>query len=71
MTTPSIRDALRDPAKHKMLPGLIARESSGTHCQTFDLHLLSLVRNELISIDAAHTAASNPAELMRLYRLNG
>lgn len=67
--TPSLREAVRDSQKHKTIPSLIAREGTGSHCQTFDQHLLVLVRNKLITIDTAKAAASSPADLIRSLRL--
>lgn len=67
--TPSLREAVRDPGKHKNIPAIIAREGTGSHCQTFDQHLIVLVRNKLITIDTAKAAASSPADLIRALRL--
>lgn len=67
--TPSLREAVRDPQKHKSIPSIIAREGTGSHCQTFDQHLLVLVRNKLITVDTAKAAASSPADLIRSLRL--
>ncbi len=69
VATPSLREAIRDPAKHKNLPAIITREGNGSHCQSFDQHLLVLVRNKLITVDTATAAASSPSDLVRSLRL--
>jgi twitching motility protein PilT len=69
VTTPSIKEAIRDPSKHKTIPALINREGSGSHCQAFDQHLLVLLRNKLITLDTAKAAASSPSDLVRALRL--
>jgi twitching motility protein PilT len=69
VATPSVREVIRDVQKHKTLPATLAREGAGSHCQTFDQHLLVLVRNNLISLDTAKAAATNPSDLVRNLRL--
>lgn len=69
VVSPSIKEAIRDPSKHKTIPALIAREGSGSHCQSFDQHLIVLVRNKLISLETAKTAASSPSDMVRALRL--
>ncbi|MCP4600580.1 MAG: PilT/PilU family type 4a pilus ATPase [Proteobacteria bacterium] len=68
-TSPSLKQIIRDPNKHKTIPQIIAREATGTNNQTFDQHLLALVRNKLISIETAESAATSRADLTRALRL--
>ncbi|MDJ0764562.1 MAG: PilT/PilU family type 4a pilus ATPase [Myxococcota bacterium] len=70
MTTgPTFRQAIRDPDKHKTISQIISREATGTNCQTFDQHLLTLVRNKIITVETAEAAATHRADLLRALRL--
>ncbi len=69
VSSPSIKQAIRDPDKHKTITQLIAREATGTNNQSFDQHLITLVRNKLISEKTAESAASSPSDLLRSLRL--
>ncbi len=69
VVTPTLRQAIRDPDKHKTIASLIAKESTGTNSQTFDQHLLTLVRNKLITVETAEAAATSPTDFLRALRL--
>ncbi len=69
VTSPSLKEAIRDPQKHKTIAALIARESTGSNNQTFDQQLINLVRNKLISVQTAEAAATSQADLQRALRM--
>jgi twitching motility protein PilT len=67
-TTRSIRECIKDPAKAAEINEYISR---GESMQTFDQHLLDLVKASKISVDTALTAASNPADFKTKLALEG
>jgi twitching motility protein PilT len=62
IVTATIRDAILDPNKVFEITDFIAdgREQYGS--QTFDQHLMDLVREDLISYEIARSAATNPGD---------
>jgi twitching motility protein PilT len=67
-TTRSIRECIKDPAKTSEIAEYMTR---GELMQTFDQHLLDLVRASKISVETALTAASNPADFKTKLALEG
>ncbi len=67
-TTRSIRECIKDPAK---TPEIAEYMSRGESMQTFDQHLLDLVRASKISVEVALSAASNPADFKTKLALEG
>jgi len=67
-TTRSIRECIKDPAKTSEIAEYMTR---GESMQTFDQHILDLVRASKISIETALSAASNPADLKTKIALEG
>ncbi|MBW2270014.1 MAG: PilT/PilU family type 4a pilus ATPase [Deltaproteobacteria bacterium] len=67
-TTRSIRECIKDPAKTHEIADYMSR---GESMQTFDQHLLDLVRASKISIETALTAASNAADFKTKLALEG
>ncbi len=66
----SIREAMRDPARFKAIPGLIERgQDQGMH--TFDQALLALVSGGVIDVEVAATFAASPTNLRRSLQLSG
>ena len=64
MVTLSVAEAIRDPTKTGGIRKLI--EQGKVHgMQSFDQHLVELVRAQLISADVAKSNASSPADLER------
>jgi twitching motility protein PilT len=64
MVTLSVAEAIRDPQKTQGIRKLV--EQGGVHgMQSFDQHLVELVRAKLISQEVAKTNASSPADLER------
>ncbi len=55
-----IRDCIRDREKTPQLPAVIAAGQSQYGMQTFDQSLLALYREEMISLETALEAATNP-----------
>jgi twitching motility protein PilT len=69
-STRSMQECIRDPAKTTELTEYIARGRS-EGMQTFDQHLLDLLRANKISVETALAAASNPADFQTKLDLEG
>jgi twitching motility protein PilT len=67
-TTRSIRECIKDPAKTGEIAEYMNR---GESMQTFDQHLLDLVRASKISVETALAAASNQADFKTKLALEG
>jgi len=63
--TRTIRECIRTPGRLGDIPGLIKKGRDLYSMQLFDQHLLDLVNNGLISMEAAVYASSNPEEFER------
>ncbi len=68
--TRSIQECIRDPAKTPELTDFIAR-GRPEKMQTFDQHLLDLLKANKISVDTALSAASNPTDFQTKLSLEG
>jgi twitching motility protein PilT len=68
LTTRSIRECIKDPAKTSEIAEYMTR---GESMQTFDQHLLDLVHASKISIETALAAASNQADFKTKLALEG
>ncbi|MCP3985534.1 MAG: PilT/PilU family type 4a pilus ATPase [bacterium] len=68
--TRSMQECIRDPAKTPELTDYIARGRS-EKMQTFDQHLLDLLKANKISIETALAAASNPTDFQTTLSLEG
>ena len=62
INTGRIADAIADPEKTSTIPALIA-EGGYYGMQTFDQHLVTLIRDGVITLEAAMTASTNPHDL--------
>ena len=69
-STRSIQECIKDPAKTSELNDYIARARS-EGMQTFDQHLLDLLRASKISRDSAVAAASNPTDFETKLEMEG
>ncbi len=69
-STRSIQECIKDPAKTLEITDHIARGRSD-NMQTFDQHLVDLLRANKITRDTALAAASNPADLQTKLELEG
>ncbi|MEE9608829.1 MAG: PilT/PilU family type 4a pilus ATPase [Myxococcota bacterium] len=69
-STRSIQECIKDPARTSEIADYIARGRSEM-MQTFDQHLLDLLRASKISMETALTAASNPADFKTKLALEG
>jgi twitching motility protein PilT len=67
-STRSIQECIKDPAKTSEITEYITR---GERMQTFDQHLLDLLRANKISVETALSAASNPADFRTKLALEG
>jgi twitching motility protein PilT len=67
-TTRSIRECIKDPSKSSEIAEYMTR---GESMQTFDQHLLDLVRASKISVETALAAASSPADFKTKLALEG
>jgi twitching motility protein PilT len=70
-STRSIQECIRDPHKSADLTDYIARGRSADKMQTFDQHLLDLLRANKVSVETALAAASNPADFQTKLALEG
>jgi twitching motility protein PilT len=62
VNTGRIADAIADPDKTNLITDLI-REGQYYQMQTFDQHLVTLVRDGVVTLEDAQTAASSPHDL--------
>src|SRR5215212_5275156 len=62
INTGRIADAIADPEKTSTIPALIA-EGGYYGMQSFDQHLTALIRDGVVTMDDAMSAASNPHDL--------
>jgi len=69
-STRSIQECIKDPAKTHEITDYIGRGRS-EGMQTFDQHLLDLLRANKISVEVAMSAASNPADFRTKLALEG
>lgn len=65
MTNMTIEEAIKDPEKTGRMRDAIERGKVDGSSQTFDQHLADLVRAEVITMDQAKSAASNPSDFER------
>jgi twitching motility protein PilT len=69
--TRTIQECIKDPGKSGELVGHMAKGREMYGMQTFDLHLLDLVKLGEVDLEVAKAAASNPSELERAIMLEG
>jgi hypothetical protein len=69
-TTRSIQECIKDQAKTSEMNDYIAKARS-ENMQTFDQHLLDLLRANKISVETAFSAASNPTDFKTKLALEG
>jgi twitching motility protein PilT len=69
-STRTIQECIRDPAKTPEITDYVAR-SRNEKMQTFDQHLLDLLRANKISVETALNAASNPTDFQTKLALEG
>jgi twitching motility protein PilT len=69
-STRSIQECIKDPSKTAEITEYIARGRS-EGMQTFDQHLLDLLRANKISVETAFAAATNPADFQTKLALDG
>ena len=69
-STRSIQECIKDPARTCEIGDFIARGRT-ERMQTFDQHLIDLLRASKISVETAVGAATNPADLKTKLALEG
>jgi len=69
-STRSIQECIKDPSKTHEMSEYISR-GRGDRMQTFDQHLLDLLRANKISVETALNAASNPVDFQTKLELEG
>ena len=69
-STRSIQECIKDPARTHEITEFIARGRSDK-MQTFDQHLLDLLRANKISVATALNAASNPTDFQTKLEMEG
>ncbi len=62
VVTSAIRDCVRDPERVEEIPDLIEEGREAYGSQSFDQHLMDLVREERVSFEVAKAAATNPSD---------
>jgi len=62
LMTPTIRDCVRDPDRMEEIPDLIEEGRSHYGSQSFDQHLMELVKSNQVEFDVAKAAANNPSD---------
>src|SRR5688500_9950680 len=62
VVTGTIRDAILDPERTSEIFDLIAEGREQYGSQTFDQHLMDLVRSDMVTFDVAMAAATNPGD---------
>lgn len=60
--TSTIRDCIRDPDRMEDISDLIEEGKEHYGSQTFDQHLMELVRSDTVDFEVAKAAANNPAD---------
>ncbi len=70
-STRSIQECIRDPGRTHEIPAQVAKGREVYGMQTFDQHILELLRSDQVDPRAARNAASNPEELERAMMLEG
>jgi twitching motility protein PilT len=66
--TRTIQECIKDPARTSEIPEFMTRDEA---MQTFDQHLLDLLRASKISLETALTAATNPTDFKTRLALEG
>jgi twitching motility protein PilT len=69
-STRTIQECIKDPAKTSEITDFITR-GRAEGCQTFDQHLLDLIRASKVSVETALGAATNPMDLKTKLSLEG
>ncbi len=69
--TRTIQECIRDPAKTSDIPAYMLKGAEMYGMQTFDQHLLALIKEGKVDLDAAKLACSDPAELERALLMEG
>jgi twitching motility protein PilT len=69
-STRTIQECIKDPSKTNEINEFIARGRSEGN-QTFDQHLLDLIRASKVSVETALGAATNPMDLKTKLSLEG
>ena len=69
-STRSIQECIKDPARTHEITEFIAR-GRAEKMQTFDQHLLDLLRANKISVETALNAASNPTDFQTKLEMEG
>jgi twitching motility protein PilT len=69
-STRSIQECIKDPTKTHEISDHIAKGRS-ENMQTFDQHLLDLLRANKVSVETAMSAASNPTDFQTKLALEG
>jgi len=69
--TRTIQECIRDPEKTGEIPAYMSKGHDVYGMQTFDQHILELVKAGRIDLEVAKSACSNPAELERALMLEG
>jgi len=70
VSTMSVQEMIKDPARTWEIKDYIERSRDMYGTQSFDQHLIELYESEVISLETAKAAATNPADLERALYLS-
>jgi len=62
LMTSTVRDCVRDPDRMEEIPDLIEEGKDHYGSQSFDQHLMELVKGGVVAFEVAKAAANNPAD---------
>ncbi len=65
VSTETVKEYIRDPARTAGLKDVLEKGSNTYGMQTFDQHMIKLVKANTITLDIARSAASSPADFER------
>lgn len=69
--TRAIQDCIKDPSKTGDIQGYMIKGAEMYGMQTFNEHLIRLLRDEVIDIEVAKASTDNPAEMERALMMGG
>jgi twitching motility protein PilT len=69
--TKTIQEYIRDPNRTSLMKDVLEKGRDQYGMQTFDMHLIQLYRGNVISLETAVSAASNPSDFQRALNFGG
>ena len=69
--TKTIQEYIRDPSRTSLMKDVLEKGRDQYGMQTFDMHLIALYRSNVINLETAVSAASNPSDFQRALNFGG